>query len=119
MAQRTLIKGRATDDKNNPLPGVSILVKGTHNGVATTEDGTFAMYVTDPQKTILRASMTGYESQEITLNGRTAVQFLLKTSAINLKNVVIAGALGLNRQKKSIGYAAQSVNPENLTEQET
>jgi hypothetical protein len=116
MGQRTLIKGKATDDKNNPLPGVSIMVKDTRNGAATAEDGTFAIYVTDPQKTTLRATMTGYESQEISLNGRSAVQFLLKTSAINLKNVVVAGALGLNRQKKSVGYSSQSVNPDNLTE---
>lgn len=116
MAQRTLIRGKATDDKNNPLPGVSIMVKDTRNGVATSEDGTFAIYVNEPQKTILRATMTGYESQEITLNGKTAVQFSLRTSAINLKNVIVSGALGLNRQKKSIGYSSQSVNPDNLTE---
>jgi TonB-linked SusC/RagA family outer membrane protein len=116
MGQRTLIKGKATDDKNNPLPGVSIMVKDTRNGAATAEDGTFAIYVSDPQKTTLRATMTGYESQEISLNGRSAVQFLLKASAINLKNVVVAGALGLNRQKKSVGYSSQSVNPDNLTE---
>lgn len=116
MAQRTLIRGKATDEKNNPLPGVSIMVKDTRNGVATSDDGTFSIYVGDPKATVLRATMTGYETKEITLKGQTSVQFLLAPSAINLKNVVIAGALGLNRQSKSVGYATQAVNPENLTE---
>lgn len=116
IAQRTLIRGKATDDKNNPLPGVSILVKDTHNGVATSDDGTFSIYVGDPQKTVLRATMTGYESKEITLQGQTSVQFLLKPSAINLSNVVVVGALGITRQSKSVGYSSQSVNANNLTE---
>lgn len=116
IAQRTLIKGKATDDKNNPLPGVSIMVKDTRNGVATNEDGVFSIYVADPKTTILRATMTGYETKEMALNGKTTVQFLLMPSPINLKNVVIAGAMGLNRQAKSVGYATQSVNPNNLTE---
>ena len=116
MAQRTLIRGKATDEKNNPLPGVSILVKDTRSGVATSDDGTFSIYVSDPQKTVLRATMTGYESKEITLQGQTSVQFLLKPSAINLSNVVVVGALGITRQSKSVGYSSQSVNPDNLTE---
>ncbi|SHM87239.1 TonB-linked outer membrane protein, SusC/RagA family [Chitinophaga jiangningensis] len=116
MAQRTLIRGKATDEKNNPLPGVSIMVKDSRNGVATAEDGSFSIYVTDPQNTVLRATMTGYEPQETILRGRTSIQFSLNTSAINLKNVVVTGAMGINRTSKSIGYATQSVNPENLTE---
>ncbi|WP_167019861.1 SusC/RagA family TonB-linked outer membrane protein [Chitinophaga sp. Cy-1792] len=116
MAQRTLIKGKATDEKNNPLPGVSIMVKNSTNGVATAEDGTFAIYVGDPQKTILRASMTGYETQETMLAGRTSVQFNLVISAVNLKNVVVTGALGIKREAKAIGYATQGVDPNNLTE---
>ncbi|MFY0255991.1 SusC/RagA family TonB-linked outer membrane protein [Chitinophaga sp. 30R24] len=116
VAQRTLVKGRATDEKNNPLPGVSIMVKDTRNGVATSDDGSFSIYVADPKNTVLRATMTGYETKEITLNGRTSIQISLVTSTINLKNVVISGALGINKRSKEVGYATQSVNANNLTE---
>lgn len=116
MAQRTQIRGKATDDKNNPLPGVSILVKGTKMGTATQADGTVSLNVNDPNNTVLRATMTGYEPKEIALNGRTAVQFLLTPSAINLNNVVITGAMGLTKTQKQVGYASQTVDANNFTE---
>ncbi|RFS21836.1 SusC/RagA family TonB-linked outer membrane protein [Chitinophaga silvatica] len=116
IAQRTLIRGKVTDDKNNPLPGVSILVKGAKNGTATLVDGTFSLNVNDPATTVLRATMTGYEAKEMPLNGRTSVQFLLAPSPINLNNVVITGAMGLTKTQKEIGYASQTVDANNLTE---
>src|SRR6187549_3736584 len=63
------VSGKVTDSKNNPLPGVSVVLKGTNKGTTTSSDGTF-QFADVPENGVLVFSYTGYGSQEISLKGK-------------------------------------------------
>ena len=83
------VKGTVSDDQNVPLPGVSIVEKGTTNGVTTDFDGNYAINV--PFNAILVYTYIGMASQEITLNGRETVDVSLSQSTESLDEVVVVG----------------------------
>src|SRR6476659_2109830 len=62
-AQRT-VTGRVTDERNNPLPNVSILVKGTNSGTVSKEDGSFSLVVPNNAKTLV-VSFTDMATREV------------------------------------------------------
>ena len=76
-AQNRIIAGKILDEKGNPLPLVSVSVKGSHNGVTTTEDGGFELPV-GPHSKKLFISSIGYLSQEIDLSPSDHVSTILK-----------------------------------------
>lgn len=83
------INGIVLDDTNSPLPGVSILVKGTTNGTVTDVDGKFSLEV--PEDATLVFSYTGYLTQEIAVGAQTTITVSLKTDAKLLEGVVVIG----------------------------
>ncbi|MBX3239241.1 MAG: SusC/RagA family TonB-linked outer membrane protein [Chitinophagaceae bacterium] len=94
--------------------GISVLEKGTQNGTVTASDGSFSLRVTDPNTT-LEISLVGYNTVTYPLEGKTAIEVLLTPSADELQNVVVT-ALGLTRQKKSLTYATQNLNGDELSD---
>lgn len=91
MAQTISIKGTVTtDDIQGPLPGVTIQEKGTSNGTTTDFDGNYTITVNN-QNAILVFSYIGYETQEISLNGRTTINVNLIASADALDEVILIG----------------------------
>lgn len=101
-----IIRGTVRDE-NGALSGANIRENGTRNVTTTSEDGTFSLKVSKPN-VVLTVSFVGYESSEIALEGRTMINVVLKTSSNELSNVVVT-ALGISREKKSLGYSIGEV----------
>lgn len=111
MAQRT-VSGTVTDAKGETLIGASVLVKGTTTGTVTDFDGKYSLSVPEGAKTIV-FSYTGFESQEVEL-GTSNVVDVTMAEGITL-NAAVVTALGIERDKKSLGYATQEVSGEEVT----
>ncbi|AUP80340.1 SusC/RagA family TonB-linked outer membrane protein [Flavivirga eckloniae] len=112
FAQKRTVSGKVSDESGLPLPGASILEKGTTNGTSTNFDGKYSINV--DQGAILVFSFVGYTSQEITVSSSNTVNVVLQEDSSVLDEVVIT-ALGISRDKKSLGYATQEVKGEQLT----
>ncbi len=113
MAQ-VQVSGRVlSGEDQSPIPGVNILVKGSTNGTITDVNGDYSITVSNGTE-ILVFSFVGFVSQEIAMNGNTTVNVTLNSDAKQLSEVVVT-ALGIQKEKKALGYAVQSVTSENLT----
>ena len=91
------ITGKVLDQTGAPLPGVSVVAKGTSIGVTTNVDGTFVLTIPDGTKTIV-FSFVGMKSQEIVLGNKAIFNITLEEESIGLDEVV---AIGYGVQKKS------------------
>ena len=109
---QTSVSGVVQSDTGVTLPGVSIAVKGTSRGVVTDLDGKYNIVVPDAQA-ILVFSFIGMETQEITVNGQSTIDVTLVTTSIGLDDVVVT-ALGISREKKSLGYSVGEVAGEDI-----
>ena len=94
-------------DDNQPMAGVSIVIKGTTTGTATRADGTYSLNA-KPNSTII-ASFIGYESQEIAVGNRSVVDITLKGSPVTLQEYVVT-ALGIKKDIRQTGVSIQSVD---------
>lgn len=101
------ITGTVTDDTTEPLPGVSIIIKGTRTGTITDVDGKYSLEVPSGDVTLI-FSFVGMKSQEIIVGGQTAINVVLEPDVASLDEVVITG-LGIKREKASLGYTTSKV----------
>jgi len=111
MAQRTVV-GQITDQDGEALIGATILAQGTDSGTVTDIDGKFSVNVPEGANA-LEVSYTGYDTQTIELGASNVVNVVL-SAGVTLNDVVVT-ALGIERDKKSLGYAAQQVEGDELT----
>jgi TonB-linked SusC/RagA family outer membrane protein len=105
------VTGKITSDNGEPLPGVTVLIKGTTTGVTTGTDGSYSLTVPD-NNSILVISFIGFVKQEIAVGQRTSISQSLvpETQALNEIQVV-----GYGTQKKSqVTGAISSVSDEQL-----
>ena len=109
FAQSSTITGTVTDGSMS-LPGASVLVKGTSNGAATDFDGNFS--ITAEVGSVLIISYTGYTTVEV-IATKDPLTIVLKEDAEQLNEVIVT-ALGISREKRSLGYAAEDIKPEKL-----
>jgi TonB-linked SusC/RagA family outer membrane protein len=105
------IGGTVTDDKRQPLPGVSVVIKGTNKGTTTDSDGRFVL-PTQPGDVLVISSL-GAVAQEVTVGAQTTLAVTLATDNKQLDEVVVT-ALGVKKETRKIGYAVQEVNGEDL-----
>jgi TonB-linked SusC/RagA family outer membrane protein len=110
IAQERTVSGIVSDNAGMPLPGVSVLVKGTQAGTQTDFDGKYSIKATPSQ--VLVFSYIGMKTQEITATSAT-VNAKLASSSVELEGVVVT-ALGIKREKKSLGYASQEIKGSDL-----
>jgi TonB-dependent starch-binding outer membrane protein SusC len=103
------LTGRITDN-GTPLPGVSILVKGTNTGANTDSDGKFSLAV--PSNTTLVVSFIGYVTQEIAVGNRSNIDISLSPDTKTLNEVVVTGYA--SQRKKDITGAVTVVGPKEL-----
>ncbi len=89
-AQQHEIKGNVTDSNGAPLPGASVVEKGTTNGVQTDFDGNFTLSVANANVTLVISYM-GFTTKEIAVNGQSTINLQLEESASALDEVVIVG----------------------------
>ena len=101
------VTGKVSDE-SGPLPGASIVVKGTTNGVNSDFDGNFTLNDVSSDA-VLVISFIGYVSQEVNVAGQSSINVTLEGSSESLDEVIVT-SLGLTRSKKSIGYSATQVD---------
>ncbi|MBD2753542.1 SusC/RagA family TonB-linked outer membrane protein [Spirosoma validum] len=100
-------------DDNKPLPGVSILVKGTTSGTTTRADGTYTLNVNNPAGATLTFSFIGYQSQEVSVGNRTTINVSMTVGSSTLSEVVVT-ALGIKKDIRQTGVAIQTVDGNQL-----
>lgn len=111
-----IVEGVVVDENEEPIPGSSILVKGTMIGAVTDIDGKFSLSIPDSQPDpILVVSFIGFTTKEIPIGSTSFFNVVLESSDMALNEVVVT-AFGLERDKKALGYATQSVDGNALTE---
>lgn len=112
--QRKEIKGKITDEGKIPLPGVSIVLKGTTIGITTDINGEFSLRVPLDAKTLV-VSFVGMQTQEADISQKSVINLSLASVSVGVSDVVVT-ALGLKREKKALGYSVGEVKGEQLTE---
>ncbi len=111
MMENKKLTGLVKDVKGDPIPGATIVIKGTTVGTISGPDGKFTLSVPQTSKTI-SVSFVGYQSQEIAIGGRTDFVIVLKEQTMGLEEVV---AVGYGVQKKeSVTAAISTVSTKDL-----
>lgn len=114
LQQKRKISGIIKDQHGEPMVGAAISVKGNPTiGVNSDIDGNFELEVPSGFNTIT-VSLIGFEKQEINIEGKTRLEIILKEDSQILEEVVVT-ALGIKRSEKALGYSAQKVGGEELT----
>ena len=114
-AQSVKISGTVTAKSDGlPLPGVSVTVKGTNNGVQTAADGKFSLNANIND--VLKVSYLGFATQEITIKqAETNLQIVLQDAPNSLNEVVIT-ALNISKDKKTLGYSVQGLKSKDISD---
>ncbi|WP_299989408.1 SusC/RagA family TonB-linked outer membrane protein [uncultured Pontibacter sp.] len=114
FAQDRAVSGKVTEaSTGNGLPGVSVAVKGTTIGTATDAEGNYQVRVPDANATLVFRYL-GYTTREAVVGNQSTINVSLQTDARQLDEVVVT-ALGIERSERSLGYATQQVQGDNLT----
>jgi len=109
------VTGRVTSASDGaPLPGVSVLIKGTSTGTSTDVDGKYTINA-GSSDAVLVISFIGYASKEVSVQNNSVIDVVLVEDITQLNEVVVT-ALGIEREKKELGYSVQDVRGERLTE---
>lgn len=115
MAHDKLIIGTVMDVQNIPMPGVTILKKGTINGTTTDSNGHFSLTVTT--KDTLVVSYIGYVRQEIPVTGSSSLSIVMQDETMELDDIVVVG-YGVQK-KSSLTASVASVNTKEIRKQVT
>lgn len=101
------VRGKVTDEKNDALPGVSIVLKGTQRGTTTNAEGQYELEIPDESASgaVLVYSFVGYASQEVVVGGRTSIDVGMQVSERGLDEIVV---VGYGEQRKSDVTGASS-----------
>lgn len=113
FAQEVELKGVVKDQSGQPLPGVSVTIKGTQIGAATDANGAFTLKAETSKAKTLAVSFMGYKAQEIEIGATVVFAIALEEETKGLDEVVVT-AMGIKREKKSINYAIQDVKAEDI-----
>ena len=97
------IKGKVIDDRDEPLPGVTVLVKGTQNGVSTNANGEYV--INAAPSSVLVFKLLGFETEEATIGNREVINIKLKMAAKGLEEVTVS--YGKQRSREVTGSIAQ------------
>ncbi|NCD42692.1 MAG: SusC/RagA family TonB-linked outer membrane protein, partial [Bacteroidia bacterium] len=110
--QNRTIRGTVTTDDGQPLPGVTVIKKGTFYGTTTDFNGRYSLDKLTQDDT-LRFSFMGYMPTEIAISDKEEINIKLTASARNLDAVVVT-ALGIKRESREIGYTTESFSGEEI-----
>ncbi|WP_406684795.1 SusC/RagA family TonB-linked outer membrane protein [Seonamhaeicola sp. MEBiC1930] len=109
FAQEKTISGTVSDNSGLPLPGATVLVKGTSSGTSSDFDGNYSIIA--EQGSTLVFSFVGYTTQEVVIGTSNTVNVTLSEDATSLEEVVVT-AQGIKREKKALGYAVTTIESE-------
>ena len=108
---QTSVSGTVSDSSGVPLPGATVIVDGTSNGVTTDFDGVYSISASEGD--VLSVSYVGFVTQNVTIGASATVNVTLVSD--NALEEVVVTALGITREAKSLGYAQQKVEGSALT----
>lgn len=111
FAQEKTISGTVTDDTGLPLPGVNIIIQGTSTGTQSDFDGNYTIDAAVGQTLVY--SYVGFETQEIAVGASNNIDVTMQAGSV-LDEVVVT-ALGVSREKQSLGYSTQQVDGEDIS----
>ncbi|MEJ7912895.1 MAG: TonB-dependent receptor plug domain-containing protein, partial [Chitinophagaceae bacterium] len=115
LCAQTIITGRVNDANNNsPLAGVTITQKGGTASAVSDSTGQYSITLNSPG-TVLSFSYVGYTALDLKTNNKTIINVSLD-AVNNLLNEVVVTALGIQRDRKQLGYAVQTIRGRDLTE---
>jgi TonB-linked SusC/RagA family outer membrane protein len=103
FAQTKTVTGKVTNDKNEPLTGVTVTVKGTKNGTITDSEGFFRLTITGSGSRLIFSSVS-FEEREVSIPSNLSMAVTLTTKASAIEEVVVTG---YTREKKS-NYAGSA-----------
>lgn len=112
-SQTKTVTGTVIDEVGNPVPFASVTIKGTNRGTSSDGDGKFSIAVAPGEKLVVSA--TGYQTADHTPVGNTLIITLPKGAATIIDEVVVT-ALGIQRQKRDLGYSTATIKNEALTQ---
>ena len=109
------IKGKVTSKIDGAaLPGVSIIVKGSQVGTSSDAAGNYSINVNEASKPVLVFSYIGHETQEVVVGNQSVIDVVLVEGVETLNETVVT-ALGLSREKRSLGYSVAEVNGKDIS----
>ncbi|NOU59299.1 SusC/RagA family TonB-linked outer membrane protein [Marinifilum sp. JC070] len=111
VVQEKTVKGKVADDSGAPLPGVSIVVKGTSIGTATDIDGNYTLTLEEGQKTLV-FSFIGMLTQEVAYKGQEVLNVTLFADTEQMAEVVVTGYQTIAKERATGSF--QIVNSEDL-----
>ena len=110
VVQAQIVTGNVTDENGIPLPGATVLVQGTNQGVSSDFDGNYSIEVSQGQS--LEFSFVGYSSQIIQVGAASQINVQLLPD--NKLEEVVATALGIKRNTKAVGYSVTQVEGDEI-----
>jgi len=111
VAQDKTISGTVSDQDGIPLPGATVLVKGTTNGVSTDFDGNYSINANNGD--VVLFSFIGYITSEVIVENSSTINISLKIDSQQLDEVVIT-AQGIKREKQALGYSVATVGGDEI-----
>jgi len=105
------VSGKVLDENGQPMVGVGVIIMNSLQGVVTEMDGTYKITAAPEQE--LQFSFLGYQTQTERVGDRTTIDVIMVPDAQIMESAVVT-ALGIKRDEKSLGYAAQKVDGEAL-----
>lgn len=118
IAQTRVLTGTVSSSEDGlPIPGVSVSVKGTTLGTITDVNGVYTIPIQGTAQTLV-FSFVGMITQEVPIPSGSKMNLVMKPNVIGVDEVVVT-AIGISRQKKSLGYAVQDVNGDKINNAKT
>ena len=111
FAQEKTISGTVSDGDGIPLPGATVIVQGTTNGVSTDFDGNYTIFANEGET--LSFSFIGYVAKTVVVGASNTINVTLETDSQQLDEVIVT-SLGIKREKKALGYAVSEVDQTQL-----
>jgi TonB-dependent SusC/RagA subfamily outer membrane receptor len=112
-AQTQEITGRVTDDKGNPIIGVTVNVKNSRTGTTTAPDGSFKINASP--NAVLVISAIGFESKEIKVNSQTNLNLISLVQDTKLMSEVVVTGTGVATSKRKLGISVESIRGDKLS----
>src|SRR5262249_48594359 len=109
--QEKVITGTVRDDQGHPIPGVTLVIKGSATGTVTNPDGTFKLRVSG-SNVILLVSFIGYKTQEMPVEGKTTIDIQLRAASQSLQDVVVVG-YG-KQERRNVTGAVSTIRAESI-----
>jgi TonB-linked SusC/RagA family outer membrane protein len=108
------ITGKVTELDKSALPGASVLIKGTTRGTTTNSEGLYKIAVKEGATLVITS--LGYEKKEVKVSSQSVINISLISANAELEEVMVTTAFGLDKKKRDLGYAVQTVNGDEIAE---